>query len=208
MDEETAARGIYFDFEGFTSGTPALVGTLIDDAYTVTFLHPTFAPAAAHLDAPTATLEDLIATLGRKAAREDRRLFAYSIHEAEQVVRHVPHYAEDIADRFTNAHTVIRKWAHRNGHVLPRGERSLKAYYALFFEPYPQRFATLSVPARLRRIAAYCKKGRPWQDAPAREQEILHDLVAYNRLDCVATRALVLQTTRPVPVPSHKPFSR
>lgn len=196
MTEEEATRGIYFDFEGFRNGTPSMVGTLIGDTYTPTFLHPSFEAAAAHVGAPLVTLEDYAATLARKAQREDRRLFAYSIHEAEVLAKEVPHYAPALGPRFTNAHTLVRKWSNRIGRPLPRGDRSLKTYYALFFEPYPDLLADLSVPRTLARIASAGRRHVSWAATPPAVQALLDDLLAYNRLDCTATRALVLRTTR------------
>lgn len=196
VDPRDAVDGIYFDFEGFPGAPPSLVGTLIGDDYALTFLHPAFAPVAEHLGAPLVTLDDYLHTLVRKAERERRMLFAYSEHELERIAELAPHFAEEIARRYYNAHTIVRAWATRTGRPLPRGERSLKTYYAAFFEPYPEGVRQSSVPEKLARIAARCGKDPDWTTAPAKVRSMLEDLIAYNRLDCTAMRALVLRAAR------------
>ena len=46
LNRKAARAAIYLDFEGFTTGAPALLGVLIDDSFETIVLDPTLSPAA------------------------------------------------------------------------------------------------------------------------------------------------------------------
>ena len=196
-----ANRAIYFDFEGRMNEPPSLMGVYAGGWFRHLVFDASFAPlVTSSRDAGERVfrrrLGDAIEEfLLRPAEGEERRLIAFSEHELRSI-----HFAlgrdvaTRVADRYLNARAFAAAWVNRDRRDLRlQLESSTLGDFATIcnFE-WPAEYDLQPADAikRLRRrLATLARNQRPLD---RRSTELWTRLLGYNRLDCLATKHIVL----------------
>ena len=184
-------RGIYIDFEGLTSKSPALLGILCEDKFEQVVLQKELASTAnedLHLRFEEVTT--LLPKLYQKAIQQKRVIIAFTQHEW----RISKQYAGvDLSNIYKDARKLAKHWKNQHLKLDDSSIRSLKDYVKLLGLEYPEDMVK-QVARRLRKVGKSIRKHEEFSKCPQRVKEEWSKLLEYNRLDCYWMRDLVSTT--------------
>ena len=208
-----AQRAIYIDFEGTAVDPPSLLGVVSYDGNQPKFVQYVIEEElwpAAEAKSPDhggcclqATWADL-AKVRRQAETEDRRVFAWSTHEATALEGHVPD--EDDRDWFAanveNARLNAKAWKKANHPDVvfkkdPKnpyvGKNRLNRYFRLIDYPVPQAFGPGNTAQRIRKVREMLNnRGGDYSALTGTKKGQWTKVLKHNWYDCDGLRALML----------------
>ena len=209
-----AERAIYIDFEGTAVDPPSLLGVLSYDGDEVEFVQYVMEEElwpAAEAKSPDhgghcrpATWADL-AEVRRQAETENRRVFAWSTHEATALVEHIPD--EDDREWFDanveNAIPFARAWRRANHPDVVfttdpanpyTGRNRLHRYFKLIGYRVPKAFGPGNAAQRIRYVREMLnRRGGDYSALTGTAKGKWTRGLKHNRYDCDGLRALIVE---------------
>ncbi len=217
---EQAKRGIYLDFEGLGRSPghprphPHLLGALVGGKFHQFVFHPRYGPlvrgAKVRLrrergNFEMSTLDEALSLLLERAEDQDRRLFAYSIHEQEIINRHAsPEVAararvvlsDPESHRLVNAKVeVVKPWRLRIHGGRRTDPETLKEYLKLIKFKWPRDVEGKPAKA-LARLDDVVGRTQRWKKIAEPDRQTWLSLLDYNHYDCAGLRRLTRKAAK------------
>ena len=208
-----AKQAIYIDFEGTAVDPPSLLGVLSYDGNQPHFVQYVVEEElwpAAEAKSPErgghclqATWADL-AKVRRQAETENRRVFAWSTHEATALEKHIPDEDDKkwFAANVENARLNARAWRRTNHPdvVLTTdpenpyaGRNRLHRYFELIDYPVPRAFGPGNAAQRIRYVRKMLvRRGGNYSALTPTAKGKWTKALKHNWYDCDGLRALIL----------------
>jgi len=183
-----ADRAIYIDFEGFTYRSPDLLGILCEENFKQVVLKRLLVSTSSSGSTSFQPIQSILLELKRRAESENRKIIAYSEHEANVARR----YAQiDLLPVYKNARIIAESMSRhefRRDHSAPQ---TLKDHLALLDFEYPPHIGVGQATTRLRIVQESIRYCGNYERCPESVKREWRNLLEYNRLDCVGMRFLV-----------------
>ena len=197
-----AFRAIYIDFEGFMKDSPSLIGIACEYEFTQFVLSEPLYPAGEAKGLKGASLERVAQGLVARSNDEDRLIVGYSQLERNLLQE----YGQvDVQQRYRDARMIGRRWINRvrRGEVVEWGLMDLLQFMGY---EVPTHLAKGLVTKRLRGVlqGLEVNDGRYEELTPVQKAKWTK-LLRYNRVDCLATRDLMLRAASEISVSEIMP---
>jgi hypothetical protein len=197
-----AFRAIYIDFEGFMKDSPSLIGIACEYEFKQVVLSEGLYPAAEAKGLETASLERIGQELLARSDDENRLIVGYSQLERKILWKYG---SVDVQQRYRDARMIGRRWINRvhRGEVTEWGLMDL---LQLMGYEVPTHLGKGLVTKRLRGVlrGLEVNAGR-YEDLTPVQKAKWTKLLRYNRVDCLATRDLVMRAVSEISVSETAP---
>ncbi len=183
-----AERAIYIDFEGFTERSPDLLGILCEENFKQVVLQRLLASTSSSGSTSFQPIQSILRELKRRAESENRKIIAFSEHEADVARR----FAQvDLLPVYKNARIIAKEWSRSRLGINTSSLRTLKDFLALIDFEYPPHIGVGQATNRLSVVQESIKQYGSYDRCPESVKRAWRNLLEYNRLDCVGMKLLV-----------------
>lgn len=200
-------KSIVFDFEGFAPSfgqagipKPHFVGVYDlskqgEAKYCWYAFQPEWKPAVNGSRSPAelTVLAECFQHLLAQVKKNGGMLIHWSQHEHAALTEHLePELLRALEPYLLNARKAAKKYLRKNGLVDSVVGLTLADFYRLICPNQSPMFAFPRGPAEAcRKIDRACAKTQRWRNFSQLEQLLMHDLISYNKDDCLATARIV-----------------
>ena len=188
LTSREADRAIYIDFEGFTDRSPDLLGIQCEETFKQVVLQRSLASTSSNGSTSFQPIQSILLQLKRRAESENRKIIAFSEHEADVARR----FAQvDLLPVYKNARIIAESWSKSMLRIDNTPPQTLKDYLALIDFKYPPQIGVGQATNRLRIVQESIRHCGNYERCPESVKREWRNLLEYNRLDCVGMRFLV-----------------
>ena len=133
-------------------------------------------------------IQSILRELKRRAESENRKIIAYSEHEANMARR----YAQiDLLPVYKNARIIAESMSRHDSRRDHSATQTLKDHLALLDFEYPPQIGVGQATTRLRIVQESIRQYGNYERCPESVKREWRNLLEYNRLDCVGMKYLV-----------------
>jgi len=188
LTSREADRAIYIDFEGFTDRSPDLLGILCEENFKQVVLKRSLVSTTSNGSTSFQPIQSILRELKRIAESENRKIIAYSEHEANMARR----YAQiDLLPVYKNARIIAESMSRHDSRRDHSATQTLKDHLALLDFEYPPQIGVGQATTRLRIVQESIRYCGNYERCPESVKREWRNLLEYNRLDCVGMKLLV-----------------
>ena len=188
LTSREADRAIYIDFEGFTDRSPDLLGILCEENFKQVVLKRSLVSTTSSGSTSFQPIQSILRELKRRAESENRKIIAFSEHEAD-VARRFANV--DLLPMYKNARIIARRLSSLLSVHRYTNCRTLTDFLDLLNFQYPQHIGQGLATTRLRIVQESIRQYGNYERCPESVKREWRNLLEYNRLDCVGMKYLV-----------------
>lgn len=206
---DEAQHAIYIDFEcrATKPPSPALLGVLVgsddEDLQQIITDERLASARVASRRSRVASAHDSAGALVARAIGESRRIVGWSFFDRERLIEARPDLEAAIKDRYVNALQIARPWR-KALHPKVRIERedqyaakhTLDKYARLAGYPDASALANAAPAKWIKHTLEQIAKRGSYRNVTKQTKRDWHDLLDYNRHDCLALRHILLKAAR------------
>jgi hypothetical protein len=193
---EEAARAIYVDYEGTPFTPPTLLGVRADGKLDQWIIEDAFHDFANRRNAKASNAEhtSLASKLVERACNEDRRIVAWSTHDAKLMADVLdPRRLEDLQDVFRNAIKTARRWRRRYRPEV-QGPHQLSSYMDMLAWQVPDEAGPGVVGRSLRVLRSRLAAGNGfWREMSDADKDRWRNVLRHNRHDLNGMEKVVVR---------------